>query len=55
MIFITKLNLAYFMGHLYYNITLNIPTCFDSQGIVVRESTQSNTAQKQIFACSRKF
>ena len=33
--------------YLHYNITLNTATCFDPQGIIFRESHQSNTAQNQ--------
>jgi len=33
---------------LYYNITLNIATCFGPQGTIIRESNQSNTAKNQI-------
>ena len=33
-----------FLRYLYYNITLNIPTCFDPQGLIIREPNQSNTA-----------
>jgi hypothetical protein len=36
-----------FLKYLYHNITLNIPTCFDPQEIIIRESNQSNTAQNQ--------
>jgi hypothetical protein len=32
---------------LYYNIAWNTATCFDSKGIIIRESNQSNTAQNQ--------
>jgi hypothetical protein len=31
--------------YLYYNLTLNIATCFDSEGII-RETNQSDTAKK---------
>ena len=26
-----------------YHVTLNIPTCFDQQGIIIMESNQSST------------
>ena len=43
---------ALFVRYLYYNITLNIPTCFDPQGIIVRESNQSITAVlANLFLC----
>jgi hypothetical protein len=32
---------------LYYIITLNIPTWFDPQGLIISESNESNTIQKQ--------
>jgi hypothetical protein len=35
-----------FLRYLYYNITLNVPTCLHPQGIVAWESNQSNTAQR---------
>jgi len=37
-----------FLRYLHYNITLNITTCFGPQGIIIRESNQSNAAWKQI-------
>jgi hypothetical protein len=36
-----------FADILYYIITLNSATCFDPQGIIIRELNQSNTAQTQ--------
>jgi hypothetical protein len=33
-----------FLTHLYYNITMNIPTCFGPHDIMIRESNQSSTA-----------
>jgi len=38
-----------FEGPLYYNITLNIPTCFDTQGTTFREPNQSSTVA---YVCS---
>ena len=37
-----------FLRYLYYNITLNVPTCFEPQRIIIREPNQSNTTQNQI-------
>jgi len=37
-----------FLRYLYYNVTLNITTCFGPKGTVSRESNQSNAAQDQI-------
>jgi len=33
-----------FLTHLYYNITMNIPTRFGPCDIIIRESNQNNTA-----------
>ena len=41
-----------FVTCLYY-ITLNIPTCFDLQGIIIGESNPSNTAQNQTSKLSQ--
>jgi len=32
----------------YYNITLDVTTCFDPQGTIIRESNEGNTAYNQI-------
>jgi hypothetical protein len=34
----------FFLRYSHYNITLNIPACFDPQGIIVSEPNQSRTA-----------
>jgi len=36
-----------FLRYLYYNITLNIPTCFGPQGTIMREPNQSSAATNQ--------
>ena len=36
-----------FLKYLYYTFTLNFPTCFGPQWIIIRESNQSNTAKKR--------
>jgi hypothetical protein len=36
----TKCTVLY-LSYLYYNITLNIPTCFDPQVIIIREPTKA--------------
>ena len=40
----TKKSENLFLRSLYYNITLNIPTCFGPQQTIIRESNQSNIA-----------
>ena len=37
-----------FLRYLYFNIALNIATCFDPQRTNIRESNQSTAAHKQI-------
>jgi len=34
----------FFITHLYYNITMNIPTRFGPHDTIIRDSNQSNTA-----------
>jgi len=37
-----------FLRYLCYNITLNIPTCFNSLGIIIREPNQGNTDETKL-------
>jgi hypothetical protein len=39
------------LRHTDYNTTLNIPTCFGPQGIIIRESKQCNTAFSFVKLC----
>jgi hypothetical protein len=42
----TKLTI-FFLKYLYYNMALNIPTCFDPQGIIIREQTKAILQKKE--------
>jgi len=37
-----------FFIYLYYNITLNIPTCFDPQVVIFRKTNKSNMVKNKI-------
>jgi hypothetical protein len=41
--------------NLYYKITLNIPTSFDPQGIIIRKSNLSNASQNQTSNLCREY
>jgi hypothetical protein len=48
-----KCTILLFLRYLHYNITLSIPICFDTQGIIIREPNQSNAALNQICHYNR--
>jgi hypothetical protein len=44
-----------FFRYLCYNITLNVPTCFDPQGTIIRKSNEGNTAFNKIkLQCTQR-